>query len=100
MGVDQVAVVSELEQCAPVKIERLDDPALSLLDRGSDLGRRKIDEPHRQFPNELLEWEPVRVRRAEGMVQHVVVIQVGLQHSSLIEPEFQPVQQHSGATAL
>ena len=39
----------------PVEIERLDDAALRLLDGGVEVRGRQIDEPHRQFADELLE---------------------------------------------
>ena len=66
MGGEQIAVITELEQRAPVEIERLDDAALSLLDGGVHVGGRQIDEPHRQFADELLEIQPLPVRRADA----------------------------------
>ena len=65
VGREQIAVIAELEQCAPVEIERLDDAALSLLIAASTLGSGQIDEPHRQFADEVLEIQPLPVRRAD-----------------------------------
>ena len=50
------------KQRAPVKIERLDDAALSLLDRSGHVRGRQIDEPHRQLTDKLLEVQPLGVR--------------------------------------
>ena len=76
MGVEQVAVSGELEQHAPVKIEGLDDSALSLQDRGGHLDRWQIDKPHRQFADQLLEWQPLLVRGVEGMIQAAALGQI------------------------
>jgi hypothetical protein len=54
MCVDQV-VAGDLEQCAPIHAERLDELSLAVLDRCIHVGRRNVDEPRGQIGHQPVE---------------------------------------------